>query len=219
MQYCQDMPTPTSTSYAVLGLLSLRPWTAYELARQSERSLRWFFPRAERAVYLEAKRLVDLGWAEATETATGRRRSTVYAITGAGQQALRDWLGRPSGDTAIVSEAALKLFFADQATPEQMRATVTGMSADAARAIDDLAAMASRESQFPQRMDTNVLSMRLIAEIHRAVLKWAQWAEGGVDVLEAGDPDAITAQTRATLAEIAGGVTHGDSIGRPAAAR
>src|SRR5690242_16493139 len=104
MQYCQAMPTPTHTSYAVLGLLSVRSWTAYELARQSERSLRWFFPRAERAVYLEVKRLVDLGLAHATAATTGRRRSTVYAITGAGEQALRDWLGRPSGGTEIVSE-------------------------------------------------------------------------------------------------------------------
>src|SRR5690242_13987662 len=168
------MPTPTHTSYAVLGLLSVRSWTAYELARQSERSLRWFFPRAERAVYLEAKRLVDLGWARASAASTGKRASTVYAITPAGEKALRAWLGRPSDETEIVSEAALKLFFADRATPEQMRATVKGMSADATRAVEHLAALASRESQFPERMDTNILSMRLIVQIHRAVQEWAQ---------------------------------------------
>ena len=67
---------PTHTSYAVLGLLAVRSWTTYELARQSERSLRWFFPRAERAVYQEAKRLVALGWARANKTSTGRRTST-----------------------------------------------------------------------------------------------------------------------------------------------
>ena len=69
------------TSYALLGLLSLQPWTTYELARQSERSLRWFFPRAERGVYQEAKRLVDLGWATSTATWAGRRKGTTYEIT------------------------------------------------------------------------------------------------------------------------------------------
>ena len=48
----------TTTSYAVLGLLALRPWTTYELAKQVQRSLDWFWPRAERKLYDEPKRLV-----------------------------------------------------------------------------------------------------------------------------------------------------------------
>ena len=51
----------TSTTHAVLGLLSLRPWTTYELAKQVQRSLGWFWPRAERKLYDEPKRLVAAG--------------------------------------------------------------------------------------------------------------------------------------------------------------
>jgi DNA-binding PadR family transcriptional regulator len=73
------------------------------------------FTRAERAVYQEAKRLVALGWARAKNTATGPRISTVYRITPVGREALRGWLAEPSEPTHIESEAALKVFFADQA--------------------------------------------------------------------------------------------------------
>ena len=53
-----DMPSfPTTTSYAVLGLLSVRSWTTYELAKQVQRSLNWFWPRAERKLYDEPKQL------------------------------------------------------------------------------------------------------------------------------------------------------------------
>jgi len=38
----------TTTSYAVLGLLSVCDWGTYELAKQVRRSLRWFWPRTER---------------------------------------------------------------------------------------------------------------------------------------------------------------------------
>ena len=34
----------TTTSYAILGLLSLRPWTTYELAEQMQRALGQFWP-------------------------------------------------------------------------------------------------------------------------------------------------------------------------------
>jgi DNA-binding PadR family transcriptional regulator len=196
---------PTQTSYAVLGLLAIRPWTAYELARQSERSLRWFFPRAERAVYLEAKRLVGLGWARASTTRTGRRTSTEYRITRAGERALHAWLGAASTATQIESEAALKVFFADRAGTEDVRATIDGVRRHAAAALERLAAMAaaSADSEFPERARTNVLSMRLVADLQLTLQRWADWADAAVDVLAGGDPSAIDEQTQHVLDSIA----------------
>jgi DNA-binding PadR family transcriptional regulator len=195
--------SPTPTSYAVLGLLALRPWTAYELARQSDRSLRWFFPRAERAVYLEVKRLVDLGWARARITATGRRASTVYRITPAGQRALRVWLAAPSAPAQIESEGALKVFFADQGNTETLRATIQGIREQAAESLEQLAAIAASQSEFPERMATNILSMRLIAELHQALHDWTGWADGAVDVLQNGTPADVERQTSEILRSIA----------------
>ena len=92
----QSPPKPlTTTSHAVLGLLALKPWTTYELARQVQRSLGWFWPRAERKLYDEPKHLVAAGLATATAQQTGRRPRTMYAITAAGRKALRSWLGEP----------------------------------------------------------------------------------------------------------------------------
>ena len=53
----------STTSYAVLGLLSLRSWTTYELAQQMGRSLDRIWPRAESKVYEEPKKLVANGYA------------------------------------------------------------------------------------------------------------------------------------------------------------
>src|SRR3954462_2227390 len=74
----------SSTSFALLGLLAVRPWTTYELAHQTKRSLRFFFPRAERHLYAEAKRLADAGLARSEHAFTGKRRSTRYSITAEG---------------------------------------------------------------------------------------------------------------------------------------
>ena len=36
----------TGTSYAILGLLAIKPWSTYELAQQMSRSLYQVWPRA-----------------------------------------------------------------------------------------------------------------------------------------------------------------------------
>ena len=90
-------PRPlTSTSYAILGLLSLRPWTTYELAQQMQRALGQFWPRAESKLYEEPKKLVEHGLAKATVEHVGKRPRTVYAITPAGRKALKAWMPEPS---------------------------------------------------------------------------------------------------------------------------
>ena len=42
---------PTTTSHAILCLLAVRDWTAYELAQQMDRSVGNMWPRAASVVY------------------------------------------------------------------------------------------------------------------------------------------------------------------------
>lgn len=199
-------PRPNPTSYAVLGLMAIRPWSTYELVGQSERSLRWFFPRAERGVYREAKRLADWGWAEATAGATGLRQRTVYRITDAGRAALDAWMAWDCAPTQISSEAALKVFLADQAPPGVLGRTVTGVRETALAALSALTAMATEQSSpgapFPERALPNALAMRLIADIHRAVFAWSQWAEDALSPLAETDGPAATALAAETFRAI-----------------
>jgi len=51
----------TTTSYAVLGLLSIRPWSSYELTQQMDRSLGRIWPRAASKLYEEPKKLTARG--------------------------------------------------------------------------------------------------------------------------------------------------------------
>src|SRR5262249_1985196 len=87
LEYCQGMARegPTPTSHALLGLLAIRPWTAYELTRQVTRSMRYFWPRSAAHVYGELKRLERLGLAAATVEHQGSRPRTSYQITEPGR--------------------------------------------------------------------------------------------------------------------------------------
>ena len=170
----------TTTSYAILGLLSVRPWTTYELAKQVQRSLNWFWPRAERRLYDEPKALVADGLAVAAKEFTGQRPRTVYAITEAGRDAVRDWLGEPPAPHTVESEALLKVFFADAGSLEQLLGTLAATELEAADRLSRLAAMAGQALEqataFPERQHISALALRLQLEQEQAVLTWARWA-------------------------------------------
>ena len=186
----------STTSYALLGLLNVRSWTTYELAKQVQRSLTWFWPRAERRLYDEPKQLLARGLATATKEFTGQRPRTVYGITDAGREALRDWLGEPSAPRAVESEAMLKVFFSDAGSLDQLTATLEGMAAEARERLARLAEMAEgaqQQSAFPQRLHISALALRLHLDQEVTALRWAQWALAQVaqwrDTTDPGDWD------------------------------
>ncbi|MGH3449821.1 MAG: PadR family transcriptional regulator [Haloechinothrix sp.] len=121
----------TTTSYAVLAQLALRPWSTYELARQRIRYFRYVWPRAESAIYREVKRLAAMGLVTATREYMGKRPRTVYSITEAGQEVLREWLGSPVSPFAMDFEAMIRLFIAPLGTKQQILDTLEQVRTDA----------------------------------------------------------------------------------------
>jgi DNA-binding PadR family transcriptional regulator len=170
----------STTSYSILGLLSLRAWTTYELAKQVQRSLGWFWPRAERKLYDEPKRLVAEGLASSEREMTGARPRTVYAVTRRGRTALRRWLGEPPAPPALEFEGMVKVFFADGGTLEQLRATLTSIAETADARLADLDAkveeLASEDVSFVERVHLNALGLRFIVDHERSIAAWARWA-------------------------------------------
>jgi DNA-binding PadR family transcriptional regulator len=181
----------TPTSFALLGLLSIRPWTTYELAVQTKRSLRFFFPRAERHLYAEAKRLTEAGLARTEVAFTGKRRSTTYVITPAGREALEAWLGTEPAPPVLEAEVLLRSFYADSGRPEDLLAALEVARQQAVAAQRDLAAMAQAtldgESAFPERTAVGALGLRFVTDFHRLLEQWATWAAGEVATWEHAD--------------------------------
>lgn len=179
----------TSTSYAILGLLCLRSWSTYELARQMERSYRWFWPRARSGIYNEPKKLVDHGLAKAKVEHRGRRPRTVYSATPAGRKALRRWLSQPSAEPQFESEAFVRIAFADFGTVDDLVATVAGMRKQAEELLDASLAQArgylDSGAPFPERRHLQVLVARFINEYVDLLLRWSRWAEQEVTAWEA----------------------------------
>lgn len=174
----------SSTSYALLGLLAVQPWTTYELARQMDRTLSRFWPRARSSLYEEPKKLVALGLAVAEPGATGRRPRTVYRITPAGRRSLARWLEQPGQGPVLEHEQLLKVFFAESGTTDDVRRQLAAARAWAAErhAVDVEVARSvlAGTAPFPARTAQNVVVGRFLGEFALLVDEWAAWAEGVV---------------------------------------
>jgi PadR family transcriptional regulator, regulatory protein AphA len=169
---------PTATSFAILGLLGIQPWTAYELVAQAKRSLHHFWPRSEAHLYAEIKRIVERGHASA-EVIEGRsRQRTRYTITESGRRALRDWLATEPAPPSLEIEALLRVLLADQGTTEDPRAALQATSTQA-RALRSASLTLGDEilaggSPFPERLH---LIERVAAFYGEFLLLLIQWCD------------------------------------------
>jgi DNA-binding PadR family transcriptional regulator len=187
-----------TTSYAMLGMLAIRPWTTYELAKHMDRSLGRLWPRARSNLFSEPKKLVAHGLARATEDAVGRRPRTVYSITPQGRRALRAWLGTPGDGPVLEFEQLLKVFFVDHGTTADARATI-GSIREWAAAKDDENVEVARSylagaGPFPERAAVLILVGGFLTRFVDMVAAWADWAEELIDDWP-DDPSQATADT------------------------
>lgn len=170
----------TTTSYAILGLLAIKPWTTYELITQVERSLRRIWPRAQSKLYEEPKKLVTLGYARAVRENEGRRPRTRYTITPAGRRALAAWLAQPGAGPQLEFEQLVKIHLGDGGTKQDILANLAAAIQWAREQnIENLATARAHldgTSAFPQRAALNQLGGRFLTDFYALVAEWAQWA-------------------------------------------
>ena len=170
----------TTTTYAVLGLLAIKPWTTYELIQQVERTLRRVWPRAQSKLYEEPKKLVALGYAGAEEERVGNRPRTRYTITPAGREALAAWLAEPGAGPVLEFEQLLKIHLADAGTTDDIRANLAATLAWVHEQNEENLAAAQAylagAGAFPERAAINILMGRFLTDFYAMVDNWARWA-------------------------------------------
>ncbi len=170
----------TTTSYAILGLLAIRPWSTYELAKQMRRNFHYFWPRAESNLYAEPKRLVSGGLAKAHSRPVGQRRRTVYSITAQGRRSLEHWLRQPSAAPRFEAEQLVKFAFAANSTKEHVLENLRRFRDDGETRQRELRTIFEEylreRDPFPERVHINVLAYRLLWDHAQADADWAAWA-------------------------------------------
>lgn len=170
----------STAGFAILGLLAVRPFSAYELTQQIHRGLRYMQPASERHLYAEPKRLAAAGLVRMRREQVGRRNRTIYEITPAGREALRRQLATPPAPPQLEFEALQRLIFADQGSKQDLLAALDTTSEQVEQLLEDgMAQVRGYQDDggpFPQRLHLIVLFARFYTDFLLLVRDWVALA-------------------------------------------
>lgn len=212
----------TPTSFLTLAFLTLRRWSAYELAEQVARGWADYWPRAVSGIYEEPKKLVAHGLATCVSESTGARSRSVYEVTASGRRALKQWVTQPSEPPRLECEAILRVAFADHADKDVLLAQLRGVAAFSRHHALKYARQGSGYLEgggpFPRRLHLNLLIGRFLAEHFAALMHWSVWAQeevaGWTGVKDASDAPGVESSLREVIAMFEHTAEMADADGR-----
>jgi len=199
-------PGPSATTYALLGLLALRPHTGYELTRQVRTSVSLVWPASESNLYREQHRLVRLGWAGVAAEPAGRRTRKRYTITELGRRELGAWLASPPTPPTLDVEAFVRLWLADQGTVDDLTGALRATATSARATIAAAATLAERylagEGAFESRAHLNALAGEMLVDTLGALADRCERAVTEVSGWPTTRDRGLDEETRARLRRI-----------------
>ncbi|GGF90749.1 hypothetical protein GCM10010912_39830 [Paenibacillus albidus] len=109
-----------TTYFAILGLLRIKPMSAYELVKFSKESIGLFWNESYGHIHKSIKQLELEGSVSVVEeTKTGRHKK-VYGVTPQGCQQLDSWLAQAPGESVMRNELLMKVFVSDERNVPQL---------------------------------------------------------------------------------------------------
>src|SRR3954454_12464454 len=133
----------TAVTPVILGLLSLKPRSGYDIKTVVDRSTRFFWAASYGQIYPELRRLEEEGLIEGEDAPNGGRGRRGFKLTAAGRKALEEWLLGPETTIEYRDESLLRLFFADALPREQALALLEGRKRGHEAYLDTLNAIAA----------------------------------------------------------------------------
>ncbi|WP_283134560.1 PadR family transcriptional regulator [Rhizohabitans arisaemae] len=176
-----------SLRHALLGFLSLRPLTGYDLKKLFDGTVRHFWTADQAQIYRTLVQLGAEGLADVSVVPQdGRPARKEHRLTAAGQAALRDWLSGPTAEPPVREAFLIKVFFGAHLTAEELRTMLDDRIGQARERLSALRAVAAAHRDAPPRLD-RLLRLATVENGIRHIEVEIEWLEAlRVDVT---DPD------------------------------
>jgi DNA-binding PadR family transcriptional regulator len=170
------MARQNKSRYAVLGFLSWKPGSGYDIRRAISESVGNFWNESYGQIYPALRGLEREGFAQrAVEETAGKPDRHVYTITEAGRRELRRWLDQPCDPHIYRVEVLIKLFFGEQARMESSLAHLVRYRAEHEALIARYEAIREhllRDLRDDLRLPFWLLTVECGLRVGRAYLGW-----------------------------------------------
>ncbi|MEA5447350.1 PadR family transcriptional regulator [Leptolyngbya sp. CCNP1308] len=133
-------------SHAILAALTDRPCSGYDLAKQFDGSVGFFWHASHQQIYRELTKLEDQGLVTAEAVAQeGKPDKKIFSVTESGKTVLKEWIAQPSKCVPTKDDLLVKLFVGHLVSPETVQAT---LHHERAQHVAALAAYRDIESKY-----------------------------------------------------------------------
>lgn len=173
------------TPYTILGCLTLRPMSGYDVKRFLDRTVVHFWSESYGQIYPTLERLEEEGLVEGrTEPGERGGEKTVYRITDAGRVRLEAWLAEPAAPVRPRYEHSLKLFFGHVVGPGTSLEHVERLREEVAASLADYR---EKERELVARLEEGDAPEHLPywLTVLRGGLRYAEMVQGWCDESEA----------------------------------
>ncbi len=132
------MAARQKTKFAILGLLSLKPMSGYDIKKLVDVGLSHFWNENYGQIYPTLDALVkEQLVTKKGDQSRGKRRRNVYAITRKGRLAVQNWQLEPTEPPIVRNELQLKLFLGGNLTKRQRIQLIEAYQVQQQAALDD----------------------------------------------------------------------------------
>ena len=166
------------SKYAILSILSMGPMSGYDIKKRFEEGLSYFWSESYGQIYPILKSLAKQGLAtRSIKKQTGKPDRHVYALTGKGRKALREWMIRPVGHLIGRHEILLKLFFGRQVSPADNIRQVEyfqELQSQKLKEINATEKLLKADYKDNPNLPYWMMSVRYGQYVNRAYLRWSK---------------------------------------------
>lgn len=167
----------SKTHIVILGLLSERPLSGYDIKKLIDLRFRFFWNESYGQIYPQLKKLQTEGLITSLEKQTQGRSKAKYAITESGRSALKIWLSQTPEKESVRIELLLKMYFGDSSQPSVLAQHIKGFQENHQR---DLAMLSLFKKELqsipdPDHNHQNILSViEFGIKTNQAYLAWCE---------------------------------------------
>lgn len=174
------------TIYSVLGILSIKPMSGYDIKKMIDLSIGHFWNESFGQLYPTLKKLEEEEFVTVSTEVIGEKKKKVYEITAVGRDALKKWLESSADTNQIRLESLLKIFFGFNVEAKKNLRHIYEMKIIYENELAELTRIKNEIESF-QKNDDNFYSL-LTVEYgimnYKANLKWAEYAIEQIKKLE-----------------------------------
>lgn len=175
------MANENKINQVILGLLNHENMTGYEIKKQLDSSLHYFWKGSFGSIYPALTSLEEMGMITRVENlnTNSKRERIVYRITDAGRQDLINWLGESRTSNSLKYEMLLKLFFGGVVENAVSMNTITAFEQEIEKELSILKIYQENLSKVLEQRDHVFfyLTVSFGIETYEAYLRWCKKAK------------------------------------------